>query len=101
MSKMTTSQRLLRPVVNFLVERYFPKGAFFGKEYFTIFKKWDKEKGSMGYSAALYLQSIVRENDAETMVTRLGDVIVNGENVGDWEISIRKMKDGEFDQTTP
>jgi len=45
---MTFTQKTLRPILNFLIERYFPDSCFYGHEYLDAFKKaYGDQKGTL------------------------------------------------------
>lgn len=93
MSELSMSQRLARPVVNFLVERFFPSGLFFyGKGPLSAFEKVDAERGekAIGYTAALFLMRRCHEESADELSVEAVGVTINGENIGDWRVTVSR-----------
>ena len=90
---LTWKQKALRPIVNFVVERWFPAGAFFGCEYFTtladgeLAEKW----GSSEMACAAFIMSVVRNANATEAIFTAEGVTHQGNPVGDWRLTIEKM----------
>ena len=87
---LTITQRALRPVVNFLVEWFFPNGAFYGKEYFDAFKKFDGD--SIGQASTLWITHTMHRMNADTLDVEIKGLKIRGEPVGDFEITARLTK---------
>lgn len=91
--KLTWKQRALRPIINFFVERYFPKGAFYGNDYLNVFNdkgmvdKW----GSSSIVSAMYLVGYLRDNKADSGTFKFTGMTNNGNHVGDWELTLERM----------
>jgi hypothetical protein len=93
--KLTLTQKALRPVLKFLTERYFPSGAFYGREYLKPFAEMDaKGNGISGGSAAMYLQSVIRKAKLDGARFDMREVTYNGTPVGSWRLSLDRI-DGE------
>lgn len=91
---MKLTQRILRPVLNFLVKRYFPNRAFFGDDYLTAFdadvelkEKW----GSVEMACAMLITSRLRGMGATSATFEATDVEDNGVSVGSWRMSVEKI----------
>ena len=95
MTDLTLSQRTLRPVVNFLVERFFPQGAFFGYDLADRFKDADGHFGVVGSGAAMYLQRIMRRGGNDTMHIDMHEITDNGEPVGSYRLTLEKIHSEE------
>jgi hypothetical protein len=93
--KLTLTQRALRPVLNFIVERYFPSGAFFGCSFLDAFDMHDRAKGICGYSAAMYLQRIARKSNAASLSITMNEITDNGEPVGTWHLEISQIDEAK------
>ena len=87
-SELPVQQRMLRPIINFMVERWFPSGCFFGDDYFKTFKAIDDKKAVTGYAAALYLSQIAILSDAQEIDATMHEVTHNGEPVGTWRVRV-------------
>lgn len=87
-------QRLLRPVLNFAVEKFFPNGAFYGGQYLDSFKRADQkhDTGITGFAAAHYLTSVARESDAGEIKVTLEGCTVSGQPAGDWEVAVKRIQ---------
>ena len=90
MGDITLTQRILRRPLNYVIERWFPKGAFYGNDFLQPFADMDKRKGKTGGAAALFLVSCVRRVDAEQVTVAMKDVTLNGENIGTWIVTVQK-----------
>lgn len=93
---MTYTQRLMRPILNFLVERFFPNHAFFGNDYLTAFKshpdlaiKW----GSTDMAVAMFLVSRLRKQGATKGTFEATEVTDNGTPVGSWRLTLEKLEE--------
>ncbi|AUR11225.1 hypothetical protein PhaeoP48_01228 [Phaeobacter inhibens] len=87
----TPTQRLLRPVINWLVEGWFPKGCFYGSSYLDDFKAFDKGKDVVGKTAAMYLQSIMRKSDATSVIYEMTEVTERDVLVGSYKLTLEKV----------
>ncbi|AHD09983.1 hypothetical protein [Phaeobacter gallaeciensis] len=89
--KFTLMQRLLRPVINWLVEGWFPKGCFYGRNYLNDFKVLDQGKDVVGKTAAMYLQSIMRKADATSIIYEMTEVTERNVPVGSYKLTLEKI----------
>lgn len=96
MTDMSVQQKIARPVINWLVETFFPNGAFYGRTYFDAFREVQKEDGSpLGQASVVWLvHSMHRLNAAEVRV-EIGDMSICGEPVGDFVITGTLTKSSE------
>ena len=92
MGDLSLAQRAIAPALNFLVERFFPRGIFYGKDYMKIFdeQKWEN-MGPTG-SAAFFVSSNLRESNATEGEFTFKGVTSGGEPVGDWRMYVEKME---------
>lgn len=88
---LTLTQRLLRPVINWLVEGWFPKGCFYGNNYLDDFKKFDQGKEVIGKTAAMYLQSIMRKAEATTITYEMTEITDRDILVGSYKLTLEKI----------
>jgi len=88
---LTWKQKALRPVINFLVETWFPNGMFYGHDYFDAFSCFDTDKQVTGYTAAMYLQSIMRDHGAESISVEMHEVTQQGVPVGSYKLTLEAM----------
>ena len=91
---MTFTQKILCPVINFLVERFFPNGMFVGSYYWfevsgnvEASEKW----GTPQMASAMLVVSKVRETGATKAVFEAGDMSLDGEAIGDWRLTVEKI----------
>jgi hypothetical protein len=91
MSDLTFMQRLLRRPINYAVERFFPNGCFYGDS--DPMQSFEKAGGGIaGRSATLVLiRKGVERGDGFNSVSLRG-VTINGEDVGDWVVTVRRVK---------
>jgi hypothetical protein len=92
--KLTLSQRLARPVINFLVERLFPSGCFYGNSYAEKFRDMDESGGVAGQTAAMYLQHIMRKAGATQITFEFDTVIFEGKEMGSFRLTLEEI-DGD------
>lgn len=94
---MNLLQKILRPVLNWVVETVFPTGAFFGNDYLRNLKtdsaglsdKW----GSTEMACAMFVTSYVREMGAESATFEASDITASGVEVGSWRLTVEKIDD--------
>lgn len=93
MGKLTCTQLMLRPILNFTVERFFPNGAFFGNDYLGTIKadkhllqKW----GSVEMACMMFVTDSLREQGATEATFTAESVTKHGAPAGSWEITVRK-----------
>lgn len=91
--KLTKAQRMARPVINFLVERYFPNGLFFyGKGPLQAFDMVDREKKTaIGGMAALALARHAHSSQATKLTVDAEAITVNDLDLGDWRVTVERM----------
>jgi len=98
---LTLMQRALRPILNWAVERYFPKGCFFGMEYFDMFREFEKEDGSqLGQASALWITHNMHDQDADELDMRIKGLTIRGEPVGDFHIVVTRTTLAELEGET-
>lgn len=93
--KLTVAQKMLRPVLNYLVERFFPEGAFFGKDYLRTLQsseEFTEKWGSVEMACAMFLVSRVRDMNATNAVFEANDITDEGTPVGSWRLTAEKME---------
>lgn len=92
-SKLTLTQRLLRPVISFAVERFFSNGLFFyGPGPLAAFDEIDKKDGKpLGWMAALSLANLAIKANADEFSSTLSNVTLNGKPMGDWKVTIERV----------
>lgn len=90
---MNFMQRMLGPVINFLVERYFPTGSFYGNSGgLRIFERQDREDDCvLGRTAALMLINRVHESGSHRLDVNVTQHTSNGILTGDWQVTIRRV----------
>lgn len=93
MNKLTKAQRIARPVINFLVERYFPNGLFFyGSGPLLAFDKVDREKKTaIGSMAALALARHAHNSNATKFCIEAEGLTVNNQDLGDWRVTVERI----------
>jgi len=91
--KLTKAQRLARPVINFLVERYFPNGLFFyGSGPLSAFDMVDGEKKTaIGGMAAMALARHAHNSSATKLTVDAEAITVNDDDIGDWRITVERI----------
>lgn len=90
--ELTLTQRALRPVINRLVEGWFPNECFYGNSFLDAFKELDRGEGVTGKTAAMYLQSIMREARADTITYEMIEVTERDVSVGSYKLTLEKLK---------
>jgi hypothetical protein len=90
---MTAMQKILRPVLNFLTERFFPNGCFYGQGYLDNFNYLDDERG-IGYAAVLSLSSSLFEINATDYKIDVEQLSLNGKDMGDWSLTMVQVSRG-------
>lgn len=92
MGDLTLAQRLPRPVLNYLIETFFPSGALFGDDYFKAVDKAKLAKnwGTSEMGCATYMISSVRENGRDKAVFSVEDMTNRGEPVGSWSLTVER-----------
>ena len=95
MIRQTRIQKILRPVIRKLVEKFFPRGAFYGDEFLRGLKtdtnligKW----GSVEMACALYIMTTLRKAGATTGTFEAHDVTDEGVPVGSWKVTVEKVE---------
>lgn len=87
--RLSLTQRLLRPVINWAVERYFPTSVFYGD--FDPFEAFAQAEGVM-ISRLATMSMIRRVVDAEVdeIKADIEGMTIKGEPVGDWTVIVRR-----------
>jgi hypothetical protein len=95
---LSRKQRFLRPVINFLVERYFPTHTFFGNDYLNVFARISKDKTEENISkmaGQCLIHQMIKE-DAVGVTVIVEDLMKNGRNLGSYSLVVRKYKKPEI-----
>lgn len=95
--EMTIIKRLLRKLINFLVERYFPNTFFWGNEFGSAFNKIANGQGAVDTApkaAAAYLINYLSDRYIQEGKFDFGGVSLKGRYVGNWSITIKKENGG-------
>lgn len=94
--KLTIAQKAIRPFLNFLVERFFPTGAFYGDRYLhslsadtQLAEKW----GSTEMACAMFITSRLRKMGATEATLEASEVTDRGVPVGSWRVTVEKVED--------
>lgn len=90
MTRLEITQKLLGPVLNFIIERVFPKGAFYGVDYLKIFDETRWESMGPTAGAAFFIIGSIKDTNATNAKFKFSGVTFNGVNVGDWTMTIEK-----------
>ncbi len=88
---MTRTQRFLRPIINFLVERWFPRHCFYGNNYLDDFAEFDEKNRKTGKTVAMYLQSIMRKAKATELEVEMRGITKGDEMIGDYRITMVQL----------
>lgn len=93
---LTWKQKALRPVLNFLVERYFPNGAFYGGTFFDAFKEFEDEDGDgkLGQASTLWHIHLMNDLNADHLQVDISDVTLCGKYLGDFKM-VATLGDGD------
>jgi len=92
MTDFTLFQRIMAPALNWLVEKTFPRGAFYGREYFDIFRKYQKEDGTLAQASTLWITHAMHEQNADQMDVTINGLTISGERVGDFQITVTRVR---------
>jgi hypothetical protein len=92
-TELTLWQRILRKPLNFIIEKWFPNGAFYGNEFLEPFTHFDERKDKTGAASALFLVSKVKEHRGTGITVTLTDVFHQGENIGTWEVIVQEVEE--------
>ena len=97
MQKLTMMQKILRPIINHLVETYFPNGIFYGdSDALNEFEKFDVEGGNtIGRAAAFMLVRKLIDEDNTSITVEIEGLTINGEMTGDWLVLVSKINNGD------
>ena len=89
MSELTLPQRMMRPIINFLVERFYPAGCFYGDG--DPMRTFDGNSGgTIGRAAVMVLIRKVSDSGADKLGADFDGVTVNGEPIGDWRVTVQR-----------
>lgn len=93
---MTLIQRILRPVLNYLVETFFPKDAFYGNDFLKAFERAEIDYAPTAISAAgcLLISELSNSYSTECIVT-VENISLHGKPVGSWRLIIEEIKEGK------
>jgi hypothetical protein len=89
---MTPTQKILRPIINFLVERFFPDSLFYGNDLPT---KWGADspmQALVAETAGLSLAVQCHLSGADHMIVDITGASYKGEPIGDWRVTMTKAK---------
>lgn len=91
---LTITQKILRPILNWTVETFYPDGAFYGGDYLKtlesdngLIEKW----GSVEMACAMLITSRLRKRGATSAKLEATDVTDCGEPVGSWMVTIEQV----------
>lgn len=93
-SEVKKDKLWLRKIINFVVEKWFPNSMFYGNNYFSAFESLDKiskQERVTGYTAAMYLQSILRKHDATEISYEMIGVEDKGVPLGDYVLTLKRI----------
>lgn len=100
---MTLWKKLLRRLVNLLVERYFPNSAFFGPKYLDVFQRvpWpaDEHSSMMVGSCFAYMARTATGNFADEITLTVEGLKLHGEPLGDWRYTFERIGSDEGGDT--
>lgn len=90
---LTNAQKLARPIINFLVERYFPNSVFFyGTGALNTFDEMDSDrKAPIGSMAALSLARNAHRQNSDRLSVDAEGITINEEYIGDWRITVERF----------
>lgn len=99
--KYTLTQRILRPVINFLVETFFPHQVFYGREYLALYRNVmskgqpDEEvlmfEGASKVMIAAAHQTL-KDFEGDSLKVTIEDINYLGHDLGDWDVSVSPSK---------
>lgn len=95
-TQLTLMQRLLRPVINWLVEGWFPKACFYGNAYLDDFKEFDQDKDLVGKTAAMFLQSIMRKANATSITYEMTEITDGNFLIGSYKLTLEKIDNSQY-----
>ena len=103
MAKLTKAQRIARPIINFLVERYFPNSLFFyGAGALSAFDRMDSErKSAIGSMAALSLARHAHQQNASHLSVEAEGITINDQDIGDWRVTVERIRPAALSKDTP
>jgi hypothetical protein len=92
--QFTFTQKLLRPIINFAVERFFPESCFYGMGFLKPFSDFDAgREQTAGYGSAMYLVNRVHDAGKKHMTIDLGGVTFQGKDIGSWKIVVERTQE--------
>ena len=94
---MNFIQKLLRPVLNWTVETFFPTGAFYGDNYLRnlrtdvdgLSEKWN----SVEMACMMFVTSSLHEQGATEAIFTATEVTSNGTPMGSWKITAERVEE--------
>lgn len=92
----TVLQKLLTPVLNWVVETVFPNGAFYGKSYFDGLHgdvDTDLKWGSTEGLCAAVIIRMAQEQNANCATFTMSDLTHNGVPSGSWRVLVQRTSD--------
>ena len=98
----TLIQRLLRRPVNWLVETFYPDGAFYGGNYFTAFDQAvDPSNAAVSSTSAAACGLLIcnaSEANADELSCTFSGHTMNGKPTGDWRITLKRLRPAGKDE---
>lgn len=96
MTDLSIQQKIARPVINWLVETFFPNGAFYGRTYFDAFREVQDDDGSaLGQASVVWMVHNMHRLNAAHIRVEIEDMSISGEPVGDFVITGALTKSSE------
>jgi hypothetical protein len=89
---MTRTQKILRPIINFLVERFFPDNLFCGYDMLEKWRTSSPARAAYGETAVLSLAVQCHLAGADHMTVDITGASYKGEPIGDWRVTMTKAK---------
>lgn len=92
---MKLTQKFLRYIINRAVERFFPDSMFYGNDLPT---KWGADcpyRAMASETAAISLAVQCELAGAGKMIVDVTGASYKGEDIGDWQVTIQRMKGGD------
>lgn len=92
---MKRTQRFLRPIINWAVERFFPDSMFYGNDLPTKLGADSPMRAMVSETPALSLAVQCSLAGADEMTVDVTGLIYKGESIGDWQVTIKRVQGGE------
>lgn len=89
---MTLTQKILRPIINWAVERFFPRHFFYGNE---LGKRWGGAEGIEGVAletCAVAMACRCATLGGAKMTVQCFGVTNRGVDIGDWRVTMERIE---------